>query len=437
MLTAVAHAIAPTRQNGGMTTTADPPRAPESEDGPSPRGRRHRRWLVAGVVSLALLLVIVSGCSWYLSERIADGALVPDHGPDTFGLVVVEASDESVRVRAHDDSNWDRAGIWALEWRDGTSSGWVQLGDPIEVDREAQETVRPLLSGAAPPVGAEGRFENFAVLGTPWDSGWLFTPIEYEAAEGQAGAWLVCEGRSRWAIHVHGKDGDPREALRILPTLSGEGFTTLAIGYSNDADAPPTESGRFEYGASEWRDLEGAVRFAVIHGAEEIVLIGHSMGGAIVASFLLESELVSEVDAAFLDAPMLDLRRTVALGLDEGGVPGVFQALPIWLTGQRFDLDWSQLDYAGRAEEFVTPMLIVHGGDDRTTPIGASEELAEARPDLVTLELFEDAHHTGAWNVAPDRYEALLSGFVAAQLGPAGEVAGCAAGSGTAEAAIR
>lgn len=420
-----------------MTNLTDPPRAPASEGGPTPRGHRHRRWLVGGVVSLAVLLVLVSGCSWYLSERLADGALVPDHGPDTFGQVVVEASADAVRMRATDDSNWDRDGIWALEWRDGASSGWAQLGDPTEVDRDAQETVRPVLLGEVPPVGAEARFENFALLGTPLGLGLDYSPIEYEAAGGQAGAWLVCGGRDRWLIHVHGKDGDPREALRMLPVVSELGFTTLAISYSNDVDAPPTESGRFGYGASEWRDLDGAVRFALVHGADEIVLAGHSMGGAIVASFLLESELVSEVDAAFLDAPMLDFRRTLALGLDEGGVPGLFHGLPIWLTGQRFDLDWSQLDYAARAEEFVTPMLIVHGADDRTTPIGASEELAEARPDLVTYELFEGAHHTGAWNVAPDRYEALLRGFVGAQLGAAGDVPGCVVGASTAEAARR
>jgi len=378
-------------------------------------------------MAFALLLVVVSGCSFYLSERVSSGALQPDHGEDTFGLEVVAVGDGIVRVRAFDDSNADRGGIWALQWRTADDDGWVQVGEVIERDSAGEETARPMRVGEPPPVGAEARLENFALLGTPAGLGLSFEAIEYDAALGPAGAWLVCGGRPRWLIHVHGKDGDQAEVLRMLPTVSDLGFTTLSISYTNDLDASANDSGRYEYGASEWLDVVAAVQFARGQGAEQIVIAGHSLGGGIVASFLLESELASEIDAAILDAPMLDFRRTVALGLEDGGVPGLLQALPIWLTGARFDLDWDVLDYAGRSADYVTPMLIFHGGDDRTTPIDASEDLAASRPDLVTYERFEDAHHTGAWNVDPDRYEAALRSFVTQELGSAPTVGDCAA----------
>lgn len=389
------------------------------------RSMSRRRWLVGGVVAFALLLVIVGGCSFYLSERIESGALQPDHEEHTFGLEVVAVTAGTVRVRAFDDSNAERGGIWALQWRIADDRGWVQVGPPVEVDGD--EVVREMAIGEPPPVGAEARLDNYALLGTPVDLGLRFEAIEFDAGLGPAGAWLVCGGRSRWLIHLHGKDGDPGEVLRMLPTVSDLGFTTLSISYTNDVDASANDSGRYEYGASEWLDVLAAVQFARRQGAEEIVIAGHSMGGAIVASFLLESELAPEIDAAILDAPMLDFRRTVALGLEDGGVPGLFHALPIWLTGVRFDLDWDALDYAGRSAEFVTPMLIFHGGDDRTTPIDASEELAEARPDLVRYERFEAAHHTGAWNVDPDRYEVALRSFVSEELGDAPATSDCAA----------
>ena len=375
-----------------------------------------------------MLLAVVSACSWYLSDRIEDGALRPDHDEKTFGLEVVAVTDGTVRVRAFDDSNADRGGIWALQWRTADRNGWVQVGPVVKSDPAAHETTRPMLLGTPPPVGATSRLDNFAYLGTPLDLGLRYEVVQYGAALGLADAWLVCGSRARWLIHVHGKDGDPREVLRMLPAVSDLGFATLSISYTNDLDAPANARGRYDYGASEWRDVEGAVRYALDHGASQIVLAGHSMGGALVASFLLESDLASSVSAAILDAPMLDFRRTVAMGLEDGGVPKPLQPLPIWLTGVRFDLDWDRLDYAGRSADFDTPLLIFHGTDDNKTPIEASERLAEARPDLVTYERFEGAHHTGAWNVDPKRYDGAIRAFITSELGAPREVPSCAAG---------
>ncbi|MEZ4503889.1 MAG: alpha/beta hydrolase [Dehalococcoidia bacterium] len=393
---------------------------------PSTRGATARRWRLAALAALALGLAVVGSCSWYISSRIEDGALRPDHGPHTFGLEVVATTEDSVTVRPIGSNDADRPGIRALEWRIDERTGWLQLGPIASSNTEDAETTRPILFGAPPPLGAEARFDNYAYLGTPNDLGLAYDEVRYEADLGPTPAWEVCGGRSRWLIHVHGKDSDPREVLRMLPTVSDLGFTTLAISYTNDLAAPANESGRYEYGASEWRDVEGAVRYALDHGARQVVLAGHSMGGAIIASFLLESDLAASVDAAILDAPMLDFHRTVAMGLEDGGVPGVLQPLPIWLAGVRFGLDWDRLDYAGRAEGYSTPMLIFHGTNDDYTPIEASERLAEARPDLVTYERFEGAHHTGAWNVDPTRYEAAIRDFVTTHLGPTPEVPTCA-----------
>ncbi|MBK8729704.1 MAG: alpha/beta hydrolase [Tetrasphaera sp.] len=58
------------------------------------------------------------------------------------------------------------------------------------------------------------------------------------------------------------------------------------------------------------------------HGAEHVVLMGASMGGAIVASYLRHAEDTSVVTAVVLDSPALSLQRTVEWGLRRLPSPG-------------------------------------------------------------------------------------------------------------------
>jgi hypothetical protein len=57
-------------------------------------------------------------------------------------------------------------------------------------------------------------------------------------------------------------------------------------------------------------------------------------------------------------------------------------------------------------------MLLIHSVDDEFVPIGPSERLAEARPDLVWFEPWETARHTKEWNTDPERWEIAVREFV-------------------------
>ena len=46
-------------------------------------------------------------------------------------------------------------------------------------------------------------------------------------------------------------------------------------------------------------------------------------------------------------------------------------------------------------------------------PVGASEQFADARTDLVQFERVAGAGHGASWNADPARYEAALSAFLA------------------------
>ena len=130
----------------------------------------------------------------------------------------------------------------------------------------------------------------------------------------------------------------------MLPTMAELGLPSLVITYRNDPEAPASPDGFHRFGHTEWEDLEGAARYALDHGAKDFVLVGYSMGGAIVVNFIYQSSLAGWVQGAILDAPMLDFNATIDLGARQRGAPGILTALGKFVASARFDIDWAEVD---------------------------------------------------------------------------------------------
>ncbi len=186
----------------------------------------------------------------------------------------------------------------------------------------------------------------------------------------------------------------------------------MVITYRNDVEAPASADGFYRYGQTEWRDLEAAADYAIQHGADELVLVGYSMGGAIVTNFLFESPLAERVRAVIFDAPMLDFGAIFDREAGERGLPGVLTAVSKLIVGFRFDVDWDELNYLKRADELAVPILLFHGDDDPTVPVSTSDALAEARPDIVTYVRAAGVGHVRSWNADATAYEASVRGFL-------------------------
>ncbi len=224
-------------------------------------------------------------------------------------------------------------------------------------------------------------------------------------------AWYVPGERDTCLIFVHGKSSWRGEALRLMPVGRSLGLPMLAITYRGCEDVPADPAGRYTYGVTEWRDLEAAVRFAHERGARRVVLAGFSMGGSIVMSFLLRSELRDLVAGVILDSPMLDLRGAVEHQAALAGLGP--QRRRILLTAARLvGVDWESFDYLGRANEFKVPILLFHGDDDRDVPIQVSDAFARRLPDLVEYVRMPGVGHLLAWNADPAAYESRSKVFL-------------------------
>ena len=367
---------------------------------------------MAALVVVLLALAGLAAGGWYYSERLRSGALEPDREKDEFDLQVVAMEDGSVTLRSArgpgTSGDWKSDGTFGLEWE----QGYGQVGAVLEMDNEQVARSFVPLRGTL-KVGDLVRLDSFAFPGDPRQAhGMPFREVTFASELGELSAWFVEGEGDVWVILVHGRGADRREALRILPALVERGFPALVITYRNDVGAPRSPDGFYHFGHTEWKDLEAAANFAVRQGAERLVLVGYSMGGAIVTNFLYQSPLADRVEAVVLDAPMLDFNAVLNREAQEMGVPGILTEAGKATARFRFGFDPGELNYLKRADELDAPILLFHGDADPTVPVGTSDALAEARPDIVTYVRVPGAGHVRSWNAGPAAYEEAVRKFL-------------------------
>jgi uncharacterized protein len=270
-----------------------------------------------------------------------------------------------------------------------------------------------------------GRLTGWFYL-TPADLGVPFEDVAIATPLGDAPAWLVppADGvaREKWAIHVHGRAVRRPETLRAVPIFREAGFSSLVVSYRNDGEAPRSDDFRYALGDREWLDVEAAMRYAVEHGATEIVLVGWSMGGATVLQALTRSAYSDRIAGVILESPVVDWIAALDFQVKLRRLPVFVRSFVILLfqrpwgrifTGLAEPLDVDRLDFVTRARELDRPVLILHSDDDGFVPSTASRALAVARPDIVSYEAFEVARHTKLWNYDRARWEGAIRDWLA------------------------
>jgi pimeloyl-ACP methyl ester carboxylesterase len=226
-------------------------------------------------------------------------------------------------------------------------------------------------------------------------SGWYFVhpselhipyrEVSVASTVGACPAWLFPApsgtDAGTWVISVHGRGTTRSETLRAAPVFRAAGVTSLAISYRNDGDAPRSGSGRYGLGATEWRDVEAAIEYALANGAERIVLMGWSMGGAIALQTSLRTAYAERIDSIILDSPVVDWRTVLGYQARELRVPGPVThialrqlTVPSWSRVVRSGdaISLNDLDIVSRAGELIHPILLLHSDDDGFVPSAAS-----------------------------------------------------------------
>ena len=378
------------------------------------------RWktlILASLAVVAIGMAILVGGGWYVSEVIKDKMLTVNYLDPPLDLEVGAVGRGQITLRktplTDERSDWRNKGIYGLE----SEAGYDQVG-PI-LDQIGQEVVRefyPIVG--TPRVGDMVRLDHFAFPGdTQTAFGITYEEISFQSSEdsieGDFPAWYIAGPNSTWVIILHGRRVGRQEGLRILPTVTEAGLPSLTISYRNDREAPKALDRFYRYGQTEWMDLEGAARYALSHGAEQLILVGYSYGGAIIMNFLYQSPEVEKVRGIILDAPMLDLNAILDREASKRNIPAPLVVSGKTIAGIRFEVEWSELNYLRRADELTVPILLFHGDDDEIVPVGTSDKLCELRPDLIFRYVrCADTAHARCWNTDRTTYEETVGDFL-------------------------
>jgi pimeloyl-ACP methyl ester carboxylesterase len=228
--------------------------------------------------------------------------------------------------------------------------------------------------------------------------------------------WFFGRG-DRAVVMVHGKDGhrlDGDRTVAMARAFVANGYSVLAFDLRGHGES---EGDRFSLGQYERRDVAAAVGFLEQRGfsARRVALFGESMGaGTVIQTLILRPDVGAVVaDSSYTSATVeVGEHFTLESGLPSLFVPGVLVA------ARGFGLDASQIApiEVVRAHP-ERPFLLIHCDADGVVEVHQAYDLrsASANPDS-KLWVVHGCEHVRAHDAAPAEYEALVLGFIGAQI---------------------
>ncbi|WP_150462558.1 alpha/beta hydrolase family protein [Nesterenkonia ebinurensis] len=394
------------------------------EPKPTPWIRSVLLGAATGLAAGTVLAGIMSSASAYLARMV----VTPAHRSveDLEILAVIEDSEGfQVILPVTDDTVIE--GTYGLQFN--TGEALAQIGEITSLEPKQGTVTRRVLSvrGGDLRRTRYGAISN-ALHRNPAEAGYDYQDVILQMPVGQAPAWYVppqkkqapLAGRNIWAVMVHGRSGTRLDGINALGAAADLGLHSLVVSYRNDGEAPTALDGRSALGLTEWEDIEAAVQYALDNGAEDVLLFGWSMGGAIALQAAHRSPLTTRIRGLVLTGPVVDWVDVLGYQTKSYRIPEPVGRLAQWLisheagrriTGLASPVDLKALNWVSRSEQLHTRTLILHTIDDEVVPYQPSRDLAE-RNSLVSFVPFHRAHHIREWNYDPQRWERAVYDWV-------------------------
>ena len=204
------------------------------------------------------------------------------------------------------------------------------------------------------------------------------------------GWWMPHPSARGTLLYCHGNTGSIAHRIGVFRHLQRLKVNLLAFDYRGygRSGGTPSEPGLFQ-------DVRAAYQHLVTdlyQDPEEIILFGHSLGGAVA------------VDCA-LDCPVAGLVVQSSFTHIRDAAKAMFPTLPLHLAATR------QFRSVEKVDKISVPKLFIHGDRDESVPVELGKRLFEVARDPKDLYIVRRAGHNDVHRHGGMRYLRRLSRF--------------------------
>ncbi len=234
-------------------------------------------------------------------------------------------------------------------------------------------------------------------MGIDYQEVWIGVKTWQGTTERLHAWWLPGrKGDEQVLLHLHGNGGNMSYNLDTLSVYQNLGFSILSIDYRGYGRS----EGKFPTEAEVYRDAQAAWDYLVTTrgiSPENIFLYGHSLGGAIAIDLAIRQPRAAGVIA---DNTFTSMRAMVDY------IP-LYRFFPAdLLLRERFDS-------LSKLRLLRSPLLLIHGSDDRTVPPSMGEVLYKQAKVPKKLFVIQGAGHNDLVTTGGEIYKDAVGDFVA------------------------